>query len=272
MSDFAPLQVHLDTSTTPGAVTELAVEAMDCAILVKWTGPTKLGGYPVTEYKFELRTNGSEYTSAVLNCTLSQTTCYLPMTTMQAHPYYLTVGQEIAVRITTANQLGWGTPILHSAGYVQSVPSQMPQPLVKVLGAGAVRIEWPLLDGLATGNQPVLTYDLVWDGGDANSAVNIRVVDTASNFHVLRDLDINTRYRVAIRAHNQCGYGQFSEVAYVDIRAPPTKMGMVRTGKAQNCGAYFSWLPPSDGGSSLTHYSIEVKDYAGVFTRLPLCG
>lgn len=103
ISKFSSLQVLLDTSSPPGEVTDVSVETLDCAILVSWTGPANLGGLAVTEYKFQLRTNNSEYTSAVLNCTLSNTTCYLPMTTMQSAPYYLKVGQEISVRITTAN-------------------------------------------------------------------------------------------------------------------------------------------------------------------------
>jgi len=78
----------------------------------------------------------------------------------------------------------------------------------------------------------VLTYDLVWDNGDPNTPVNTRLVDTVANFHLLRDLGPDRKYRVAVRAHNKCGYGEFSEVATVDVREKPGKMSMLRTGMA----------------------------------------
>ena len=142
----------------------------------------------------------------------------------------------------------------------------MTKPQTEKLAYGNVRIRWDHPDRFGAGNKPIITYDLVWDGGDPNANVNIRLVDTVSPFYILRDLDVKKNYRVAVRARNKCGYGKFSDPVDIDLRMRPFKMATVRSSKAQNCGILFSWFPPADGGSPITEYVFQVKNSDRIWT------
>ena len=248
-------------SEVPGAPRNLAARAQGPdSIGLVWDEPEEDGGSDITGYWIEVSANGGNTWSDLVANTRSTRTTY-------THPG-LVAGDTRHYRVYAINPNGVGEP------------SNVASATTAALLPGAPR----RLTARARGTT---TIDLGWtapasDGGSAITGYRIEVSRTGTGGWVALETNANARvtgyshtglspgavryYRVA--AINRAGTGPWSDVvrATTDTTFPDAPIGLrvVPSGVRGSDQLLLTWAPPpSDGGSAITGYRIEVSPNGG---------
>lgn len=123
-------------------------------------------------------------------------------------------------------------------------------------GATQIQVDWTALTGTATGNSPILSYNLYWD--NALVAVTIPVTDTLVTTYTFTGLNAGTTYRFKVRARNIYDYGDFSSAVPIIASSVPDTMSAVTTTLSGTSNIVISWTAPADNGLAISSYSIQL--------------
>lgn len=105
----------------------------------------------------------------------------------------------------------------------------------------------------ATGDSPILSYQLVWDNnsGTADIVVSDELVLTKTIIGLVTGYD----YRFKVRAYNVYGFGDFSDLSIIRASDVPNVMPMVQTVPILNY-VRVVWSEPFNGGDPIDQFEI----------------
>ena len=111
-------------------------------------------------------------------------------------------------------------------------------------------LTWPTLSGaLATGNSPIISYNLYWDAGTGTP--NIELTDSLITSFTVLSVVGGTNYQFKVRARNIYGYGDFSNVLIASPSDVPDKMS-IPTVELSLTDVKFTWILPDSHSSAIT--------------------
>ena len=231
-------------STVPGAPRSVSAKAIDSAVRLTWTPPSRDGGSPVLTYTTECSAAGQ---STVTNLNAISPEFVLG----------LTFGVEYSCTVAAVNVIGAGpasgprTVTPHTAPGAPTSPIATPSKKKITLSWAA-----PAFDGGAV----IKGYRVTCSTGLISVTKNASaVVSTAT----LGGLDNGTEHSCTVAAKNTAGYGAESVIVLSTPRtvpgAPIADTALPGSGSAiVNFGA-----PLSDGGAAITSYTATCISSAG---------
>ena len=235
-------------ATVPGAPVIGTASAGDASATVTWTAPASDGGsaisgYTVTSTDSTTPANGGQtctWTSGPLTCSVTG----------------LTDGDSYSFTVTATDGVGTGA----SSGVSNSVtPAGVPGvPVIGTASAGdaSATVDWtaPASDG----GSPITNYDITtYVGGTPETTVTVGNVTS----DVVSGLTNGTAYTFAVSAINAVGEGLLSSNSNSVTPAGVPGAPLIGTASAGDASATVTWTaPPSDGGSSITGYTVTAAD------------
>ena len=113
-----------------------------------------------------------------------------------------------------------------------------------------------------------MSYHLQYDDGTAavtwTDVIGLAPDSVATTVIVSSDVISGTSYGFRVRARNIFGWGPYSTVTYIQAaREPDVPVAPVTTIDAATGGVTITWIAPSDRGSVITSYKIEIADKTG---------
>lgn len=147
----------------------------DGTVQVDWVAPHD-GYSTISGYLIEVADTINGWHDITSFCNTQLLKCVIEMETLQAAPYSLPFDALVQVRVTAANS--YGPALLASAtntvgARVRQVPDQMSKPTLVFGTDYTVQVEWLPLTDPATGNSPVVSYNLVWDNGSGATTISL---------------------------------------------------------------------------------------------------
>lgn len=130
----------------------------------------------------------------------------------------------IRVRATAINSYGpalLASPINTFGAQIRQVPAQMNMPTLVFGTDYSVEVQWIPLTNSATGDSPILSYNLYWDNG--SGATTIELCDTLVTQFTVTELQGGVNYLFKVRATNIYGYGAFSDEFSITAATQPGK-------------------------------------------------
>lgn len=237
-------RVSATPSTVPSAPVHTRVTPDDTTATLTWEVPTN-GGAPINKYRVAVSTDGQTFGSVV--------TTTLPTKTLTG----LTPGTEYWFRVQAHNVRGYGP----AAGVGPRVAMGVPGvPVVSGI-AGDGEIELKLDAAPAAKYSPVDFYELdaLYPGGEWMD-LDYRIASYAEDDGAvwqIQGLTNTSSYSFRVRAHNEAGYGPFTEVQTFTPTGPPTAPVDV-TGHGTVNGMHVEWsVPESNGGSPIDNYEVS---------------
>ncbi|RAY12615.1 hypothetical protein DPM19_23745 [Actinomadura craniellae] len=232
----------------PGAPTNVIASAADRSASITWTAPADTGTSPITKYTVTEVTSGDSVTTA------GET--WAAFTGLDN-------GTQYSFRVKATNATGesaWSTVSNTVTPQESPVPGR-PFITDTVADDGEVELAWAPPD---TGARAVTRYRITVQPGN-------RTVDTPPETRTatIDGLDNGTEYTFTIVASNANGAGPASLPAKVAPRPaiaplPPTVLQVLPSGGRVTV----RWLPPQDGGSPITGYTLAA-DPGGAEVTVP---
>jgi titin len=256
-------------SSAPGAPTGLAATAVSSSkIELSWTAPANNGGYPVTGYKIEYKKGTGVYASLVSN-TANTTAAYSHTGLVTGTAYTYKVSAINSIGTGTASAEASATPTTASAAVAPGAPTGI---IATPVSATQVNLSW---SAPSNGGSAITGYKIEYKSGTGAYSVLVANTASASTAYSHTGLTTGTAYTYKVSAINSIGTG----TASAEASATPTTASQPSTATAPGSTSLtatpvsatqvnLSWSAPSNGGSAITGYKIEVKKGAGSFETL----
>jgi hypothetical protein len=273
-SDKSSLEVtvqpkSVSSSTAPGAPTGLvATNVSPTKIDLSWNAPSNNGGYPITGYKIEYKKGTGSYVSLVSN-TANTTASYVHtgLTTGTTYTYKISAISSIGTSAASAEASA--TPTTESTATVPGTPTGL---VATATSATQINLSWT---APSNGGSAITGYKIEYKSGTGTYSVLVANTATASTTYSHTSLTTGTTYTYKISAINAIGTGSVSSEA----SATPTATSQPSAATAPSSPSLtatavsatqinLSWTAPSNGGSAITGYKIEVKKGTGSFETL----
>jgi titin len=256
-------------STAPGAPTGLVASAVSATqVNLSWSAPASNGGYPITGYKIEYKKGTGSYLSLASNT--ANTTVFYSHTG-------LTTGSSYTYKISAINSIGTSaasveasaTPTTGSAATVPSAPTGL---VATAVSATQVNLSW---SAPTNGGSAITGYKIEYKSGISTYSVLVANTASTAATYSHTGLTTGTTYTYKISAINSVGTGSTSS----EISAVPTATSLPSASTAPGSPSLtasavsatqvnLSWSTPTNGGSAITWYKIEVKKGTGSFETL----
>ncbi|MDR3647902.1 MAG: fibronectin type III domain-containing protein, partial [Acidimicrobiales bacterium] len=247
--------------TQPAAPTNVTATAGNTTAAVTWTAPND-GGSPITSYTVIPATSGNEGTTEL---TPIQVTGNPPATSVTATG--LSNGTTYIFSVEATNAVNTGNSTQSNPVTPATTPSA-PTGVNATAGSGAATVTWtaPATNGGSTLTGYVVTP---YVGAVAQTSLSVTAAATAASATV-PGLTNGTTYTFTVSATNALGTGPASApsnpVTPTVAAVPPgTPFGVTAT--AGTNSVTVSWAAPSNGGSTITSYT--VTPYAGSTAGTP---
>jgi hypothetical protein len=195
----------------------LGIEQEDCHLKVSWSAPGS-GSQAILGYQLQVG-SGSLFKdiTAVCGPMLYSSNCVIPMQLLNAAPHNLRDGDPVYFRAAAFNAFGQGSwselntiaPLMISTPAISGVPTVVTQTGTSVTVAWVSSTQFNI-------NQPTVTYELFWDYG-RNGRFE-KFADTTMTSFDIENIDASGAYQFRVRANNDCGVGQYSQVLTVNIQ------------------------------------------------------
>ncbi len=233
--------------TAPAAPTGVVAAAGNASANVSWTAPSN-GGSPITSYTI------TPFIGAVAQ-TATTITGSPPATA--ATVTGLTNGTAYTFTVTAANIVGPGPASTPSAAVTPTGPTAPAAPtgVVAVAGNASAAVSWT---APSNGGSTITSYTITpYIGAVAQTATTITGSPPTTSASIT-GLTNGTAYTFTVTATNAMGTGPASApsaaVTPTAPTAPAAPTGVVAV--AGNASAAVSWTAPSNGGSTITSYTI----------------
>lgn len=250
----------LDRPGPPNGPLEITDIAPDCCTL-SWKPPSYDGGSPITNYIVEkLCMTGVDTKWVKVSSFVRNLTCTVPN---------LSPGQQYKFRVRAENQFGISEPLENPdpiiAKYQFSVPSQPDAPTVHDVDATSATVEW---DPPANGGSKIVGYQLQYREASSSKWINASVDLISQPSMQVSNLRNGGEYEFRVLAKNAAGFSKPSPPSErVKLRpkfgppGPPSQANAVSIGQNH---VTLTWIPPlDDGGSPITGYIVEQREYGG---------
>jgi hypothetical protein len=283
-SEFSPILTVL-AATAPGAMTAptLSYSSSGTSIRVAWGAPYD-GGSPLTAYSVLIQhgDDPSVYSSEPTYCAGSSLAvrtarwCEIPLATLRAPPFLLTLGQLVYARVAASNVVGAGpySPLNALSVGVQTEPSApLVSPALVSVDETRASVSITPLAGLQAGNSPVLYYEVAWDRGLAQAVWSVyTVVSSGTTAITVRGLSSGATYSFKYRALNLHGWSpSYSPVLTITALVVPGQVSPVAT-SMDGASVLLEWEEPFTGGQGIpvTSYTVRLRDAFGTLAEYPL--
>lgn len=150
---------------------------------ISWSTPSN-GHAEIDQYEVQIADSSSTWQtvascSGTTSSSLTTQECTVDMSDLWASPYSLSFDSLIQARARAHNSYGWGSfSDSNTIGArVRAVPSQMSAPEIGSYSDTSITLSWTPLTSPATGNSPILGYQLLWDNGSGTTAPDITLLD-----------------------------------------------------------------------------------------------
>jgi titin len=257
-------------ATAPDMPTGLAAIATSpTKIDLSWTAPSNKGGYPVTGYKIEYKKGTGTYLSLVAN-TANTTTSY-------SHTG-LATGTAYTYKISAINSIGIGAASTEAAATpttasVAAAPSSPTGLTATAVSATQINLSW---GAPSNGGSAITGYKIEYKTGSGSYSVLVPNTASTSTTYSHTGLATGTAYTYKISAINSIGTSAASSETSATpattsqpsaATAPSSPTGLTATAVSAT-QINLSWGAPSNGGSAITGYKIEVKKGTGSYETL----
>ncbi len=256
-------------STAPGAPTGLAAIATSpTKIDLSWNAPSNNGGYPITGYKIEYKKDAGSYLSLVSN-TANATTSYshTGLTTGATYTYKISAISSIGT--SAASTEASAIPTTASTATAPGAPTGL---AASATSATQINLSW---NAPSNGGSAITGYKIEYKTGSGSYSVLVANTASASTTYSHTGLTTGATYTYKISAINSIGTGNVSS----EVSATPTNTSQPSAATAPGSPSLsatavsatqinLSWNAPSNGGSAITGYKIEVKKGTGSFEIL----
>jgi Zn-dependent metalloprotease len=220
--------------TAPKAPTSVKATPGDTQASVSWTAP-KNGGSPITGYTVTSSPGGSTAT------TTGATTAVVTG---------LTNGTSYRFTVTATNAIGTSPPSLPSVAVVPKSAPSAPTAVVATPGGAKAVLSWTA--PATNGGSRITRYTVTASPGGRTAS------SSGATMATVIGLTSNTSYTFTVTATNLAGSSAASSPsnAVTTLTAPTAPTGVVAT-PAGNKSVVTWTAPDSDGGSSITRYTVK---------------
>ncbi|XP_074025374.1 miles to go isoform X2 [Leptinotarsa decemlineata] len=214
------------------------------SVSLRWVEPDYNGGAPVLDYEVEMTAAATQsivYKNKENECTADN----------------LSPGCDYIFKVRAVNRVGpgqWSEPLKVTSG--AAPPGDPAIPSVHCKSPFHVFVEWlePQSNGAA-----ISEYRLEMSP-DVNEEKFLSIYQGPQLNYDVKGLTPFHSYYFRVQAGNSAGFSGFSPVAgTITPAAPPTAITTLKA-EATPCSITLHWNAPSDNGSPITHYTIELGD------------
>ena len=249
-------EVNATPASVPGAPTVLTAAASNTEVTLTWSPPADSGGLPITNYVIYRGTvSGGETLLAQIDNRLTYADSGL------------TNGVTYYYRVAGLNTVGQGPNSTEASATPATTPGA-PQDLSAVTGDGRITLTWsaPADDGGLS-----ISGYTVWRGTASGGEVYLETLTNVLTY-VDTGLTNGQTYYYTVSARNDMGSGPNS----TEVRATPATTPSEPLNLAAISGdgqVSLTWAAPSsDGGSSITNYTIYRGSTSGGEAMLTTLG
>eukprot|EP00347_Sterkiella_histriomuscorum_P017133 403350540 len=250
----------------------VAESANGLGVDISWTDPTNLNGGTITAYKVEIQnddltTQWNEYTTtcnAAVDPVLAARKCTITYQVLRGTGFNYDYGESINVRVSATSTYGTTDYAYNTGGAtIETEPVKMAVPLRgSSTDETKIQVDWTALTTLTeTGGNTVSKYNLVWDNG-SGSDPSLSIVDSlVTTFTTSTTLVTGQKYQFKVRAYNDHGYGEYSNIAEIYAAVEPTASAsapILNSDLVNNEIDITLTGSPYNGGSPVTSYSVYV--------------
>jgi hypothetical protein len=247
-----------------------SIDATTGSLRISWLPPHD-GSDTITKYTVQIMLKGQSIGQEVTQCDgigsqLTTRTCLVPMSLLTSSPFNYVFDDLVTVRTTSTNF--FGTPIFSNVnivgGKIRYVPGKMNAPFLVSRTKTTMTVRWVPIVAPATGNSPVITYNLYWDNGLGD--ITIELADSLITEYTITGLTGGTFYKYQVRASNIYGYGVPSDVTDIEASDVPDVMAIIST-SIVGTKFKFEWAPPFDNFDPIDKYELMIRKADGIFYR-----
>jgi hypothetical protein len=171
------------------------------------------------------------------------------------------LGDHIYVIITANNLYGASLESVPGDGAAIVFLPEAPLNLANNAAiTSAVQIGLTWSEGISDGGKEVEDYRIWYDSGTNTYTELVTVTDT---FYTAESLTPGNTYKFKVQSRNSVGYSPFSnEVSILAAQVPSTPEAPLTI--LSGTSVIISWLVPYNGGSTITSYTITIRESDGV--------
>jgi hypothetical protein len=272
LASQAPAQPQVPTTAIVGTAARIA-----------WTAPAA-NGEAITAYEvLVLQSDGTTFTAEPVACdggsagVVASRQCDIPLQTLRAAPYSLSLGSLVQAKVRASNGRGPGpySQVNAAGALVQTEPAAVTGLAFDAAAstAAAIRVTWTELTALAdTGRATISGYELeMAEAGAAPSWSTLATVAPGLAAHVATGLTGGAGYLFRVRATNAHGEGPYSAEISALAADVPGQPAAPSTAQVAT-GVRVSWAAPSANHLAIEEYEVTIADASGAFAERPtLC-
>lgn len=267
----AAVAVQLGSATTTLSGTD---------VIVTWPATTNDRGSTVTAYRIKFKTSVGTYVAQNTYCDGTQTTiinsrqCTVPMSVFTSAPYFIAVGDPIVAEVEAYNAQGYSTPSSDNTGgaTAMTAPQSAPTP---VNGASTsstqVEITWSgISTSPANGGSTVTDYKIYYAIGASTTYTPLASSTSGATSYIHTGVTPGQTFSYKVLATNAFGDGPLtsSPVTIIATTVPSAPAAPTTTDTGSDILVTWSY-PSSDGGSSVTSYTIYLQESDSTWATEP---
>ena len=254
--------VILTNPDAPTALANLPLVTDATKIGLIWQTGAANGGTPVIDYRLSWDQGTNTYQVLAIGIT---TTSYTTIITLTSDTVY-------KFKVESRNAFGYSTTysseISVRAAKVSDAPTSLANNVV-VTASGVIGLTWSA--GSYNGGSPVLDYRITYKQ-DINAFSELASFISSPSY-TASALVADALYTFRIEARNLVGYSGFSSEVVIRAAAKPNTPAAPLTSVLSNTGLVITWTAPFNGGSTITSYTVKVRESNSVTfsTELTSC-
>jgi hypothetical protein len=250
------------------------LESLD--VRITWTAPgDNYGGITAYELAIADSTGAAvtenTYCDGSVSPVLYELFCKVPMAHL-VDTYGLALGDLVAASVRAYGVNGWSawSSATATGVTIETAPAQVTAPTEgSATSEYQIEVVWTALTTtVETGDSQILSYNLQWHAGaaDATGAVWESLAGdlseyTGTSYIVTSGIIEGATYSFQVRAQNLWGWGEVSPTVELVASTTPDQVATPTTSiNGDTGGLVISWTSPTDHGSPITAYLVEVRD------------